>query len=89
MVMLYKDPDDSDLFPVQTEPQVALKLTQDVQSDFVDIDALKHKITQLEKELMKYNVKASAFSSCSWSIVYNEVNLQKNTQNEVAAEEPL
>ena len=55
--MLYKDPDGSDLFPVQTEPQVALTVTQYVQSDFVDIDALKHRIKQLEEELLKYNVK--------------------------------
>lgn len=57
MVLLYKDPDGSDLFPVQTEPRVTLRLTQYVQPDFVDIDALKHRIKQLEKELMKYNVK--------------------------------
>ena len=57
MVLLYRDPDGSDLFQVQTESRDALKLMQYVQPDFVDIDALKHKIKQLEKELMKYNVK--------------------------------
>ena len=55
MVLLYKDPDGDDVFPVQTEPQITLELTQHGGTDFVDIDAFKHKIKQLEKELMKYN----------------------------------
>ena len=54
MVMLYKDPDGDDVFPVQSERQVTLDLTQCGQQDFVDVDAFKHRIKQLEKELMKY-----------------------------------
>ena len=54
MVMLYKDPDGDDVFPVRTEPQVTLDLTQCGQHDFVDVDAFKHRIKQLERELMKY-----------------------------------
>lgn len=56
-----------------------------MQSDFVDIDPLKHKIRQLEKEPIKYNVKVVHSPT-----VYNEINLQNyNAQNEVAAAEPL
>ena len=54
MVLLYKDPDGDDVFPAQTEPQITLELTQYGQPDFVDIDAFKLRIKQLEKELLKY-----------------------------------
>ena len=55
MVLLYKDPDGVDIFPTQTGPQFTVDMTQAGQQDFVDIDAFKHKIKQLENELMKYN----------------------------------
>ena len=55
MVLLYKDPDGVDVFPTQTGPQFTVDITQCGPSDFVDIDAFKHKIKQLENELMKYN----------------------------------
>lgn len=53
MVLLYKDPDGMDVFPTQTGPQFTVDMTQGGQQDFVDIDAFKHKIKQLENELMK------------------------------------
>ena len=52
MVLLYKDPDGTDIFPTQTGAQVTVDAAE---YDFVDIDAFKHKIKQLEDELMKYD----------------------------------
>lgn len=54
MVLLYKDPDGDDVFPVQTEPQFSMEVTQQGGTEFVDVDAFKRRIKQLEKELMKY-----------------------------------
>ena len=60
MVLLYKDPDGVDVFPTLTGPQFTIDITQGGgQQDFVDIDAFKHKIKQLENELIKYKVCSS------------------------------
>ena len=49
MVLLYKDPDGVDVFTTLTGPQFTVDITQGGgQQDFVDIDAFKHKIKQLE-----------------------------------------
>ena len=68
MVLLYKDPDGVDVFPTQTGAQFTVDITQGGgQHDFVDIDAFKHKIKQLENELMKYNKVCSNINLSSGS----------------------
>ena len=65
MVLLYKDPDGVDVFPTQTGVQFQATVdapTLGGQIDFVDIDAFKHKIKQLENELMKYNKVCSSMN---------------------------
>ena len=62
MVLLYKDPEGVDIFPTQTGPQFTVDMTQGGQHDFVDVDAFKHKIKQLENELMKYNKVCSSIN---------------------------
>ena len=68
MVLLYKDPDGVDVFPTQTGPQFTVDMTQGGQHDFVDIDAFKHKIKQLENELLKYNKVSSSTNLTSLKI---------------------
>ena len=55
MVLLYKDPDGTDLFAVHGEPQFTPELSRYTeQQDGIDVDGLKHRIRQLENELTKY-----------------------------------